>query len=154
MIKNLQAVADVTKTDRSVVYELTVSGKLKGYKTTAARMHMLLSFVQDIGGQKKKQRYYPMFVECTMTKEGDCKFIGTSKVELAYVFADKKGLQSERNVSVSLCYVDQNMQWQEIEVSRNLRGEQIFDLFQQPRVMIRKVKRVLLGLCTVLLPVW
>ena len=47
MIKNLQAVADVTKTDRSVVYELTVSGKLKGYKTTAARMHMLLSFVQD-----------------------------------------------------------------------------------------------------------
>ena len=98
MIKNLQAVADVTKTDRSVVYELTVSGKLKGYKTTAARMHMLLSFVQDIGGQKKKQRYYPMFVECTMTKEGDCKFIGTSKVELAYVFADKKGLQSERNV--------------------------------------------------------
>ena len=90
MIKNLQAVADVTKTDRSVVYELTVSGKLKGYKTTAARMHMLLSFVQDIDGQKKKQRYYPMFVECTMTKEGDCKFIGTSKVELAYVFADKK----------------------------------------------------------------
>lgn len=90
MIKNLQAVADVTKTDRSVVYELTVSGKLKEYKTTAARMHMLLSFVQDIDGQKKKQRYYPMFVECTMTKEEDCKFIGTSKVELAYVFADKK----------------------------------------------------------------
>ena len=29
MIKNLQAVADVTKTDRSVVYELTVSGKLQ-----------------------------------------------------------------------------------------------------------------------------
>ena len=154
MIKNLQAVADVTKTDRSVVYELTVSGKLKGYKTTAARMHMLLSFVQDIDGQKKKQRYYPMFVECTMTKEGDCKFIGTSKVELAYVFADKKGLQSDRNVSVSLCYVDQNMQWQEIEVSRNLRGEQFFDLYQQPHVLIRIVKRVLFGLCTVLLPVW
>ena len=154
MIKNLQAVADVTKTDRSVVYELTVSGKLKGYKTTAARMHMLLSFVQDIDGQKKKQRYYPMFVECTMTKEGDCKFIGTSKVELAYVFADKKGLQSDRNVSVSLCYVDQNMQWQEIEVSRNLRGEQFFDLYQQPRVLIRIVKRALFGLCTVLLPVW
>ena len=34
---------------------------------------MLLSFVQDIDGHKKKQRYYPMFVECTMTKEGDSK---------------------------------------------------------------------------------
>ena len=154
MIKNLQAVADVTKTDRSVVYELTVSGKLKGYKTTAARMHMLLSFVQDIDGQKKKQRYYPMFVECTMTKEEDCKFIGTSKVELAYVFADKKGLQPDRNVSVSLCYVDQNMQWQEIEVSRDLRGEQLFDLYQQPRVLIRIAKLASFGLCTVLLPVW
>ena len=80
MIKNLQAVADVTKTDRSVVYELTVSGKLKGYKTTAARMHMLLSFVQDIDGQKKKQRYYPMFVECTMTTclwiKKDCSLTG------------------------------------------------------------------------------
>ena len=89
-----------------------------------------------------------------MTKEGDCKFIGSSKVEWAYVFADKKGLQSDRNVSVLLCYVDQNMQWQEIEVSRNLRGEQFFDLYQQPRVLIRIVKRVLFGLCTVLLPVW
>lgn len=100
MIKNLQAVADVTKTDQSVVYELTVSGKLKGYQTTAARMHMLLSFAQDVDGQTKKQRYYPMFVECTMTPEGDCKFIGTSTVELAYVFADNEGLQPDQNVSV------------------------------------------------------
>ena len=46
------------------------------------------------------------------------------------------------------------MQWQEIEVSRNLRGEQFFDLYQQPRVLIRIVKRALFGLCTVLLPVW
>lgn len=53
MIKNLQAVADVTKTDRSVVYELTVSGKLKGYKTTAARMHMRLVLYRTSADKRK-----------------------------------------------------------------------------------------------------
>lgn len=152
-VKDFVCKSETRYTEGGPYLHIKISGRFPEWNTTAAQMHMLLSFYREVDG-KTEQRLYPFFVRCIPAQEGGIGIEGQADIETRHLFMDFTMHHEDIPFEVRLLYINQEMQWKRKVTGIHVPMDVLAKQKQKENVLFRLGRQIGYGICTLLLPIW